>query len=133
MSTKENRAGPEAGADDGAVAVGGIAPHENLADSASGAGGTDRLGHHRGRAFPGAASSGAQADTGDHRCAMLGTDRGDQRGQTAAQHLLAGDLREPETGTLLAMPEYWAQQRVDVDERPLPYTRQQGAVPDEVH
>jgi len=31
------------------------------------------------------------------------------------------------------MPEYWAQQRVDIDERPLLNTRQQGAVPDEVH
>jgi hypothetical protein len=48
---------------------------------------------------------------------VLGADRGGQRRQSLAQHLLAGDLGVPVGDTLLGVPVDRAQQRVDVDER----------------
>jgi hypothetical protein len=51
--------------------------------------------------------------------AARGADRGGQRGQAAAQHLLAGDLGVPERRALFGVPVHRSQQRVDVHERPL--------------
>ena len=51
--------------------------------------------------------------------AVCGADRGRQRRQSFAQDLLAGDLGVPVGGALLGVPVDRAQQRIDVDERPL--------------
>jgi hypothetical protein len=48
---------------------------------------------------------------------VLGADRGGQRREALAQHLLAGDLGVPVGGALLGVSVDRAQQRVDVDER----------------
>ena len=48
---------------------------------------------------------------------MRGADRGGQRREPLAQHLLAGDLGVPVGGALFGVPVDRAQQRVDVDER----------------
>jgi hypothetical protein len=77
------------------------------------------------RAFTGAGLAGPQPDPGQHRRGVAGADRGRQRRQTPAQHLPSGDLGMPEAGALLGVAVDRAQQRVDVDQRPLLDPRQQ--------
>ena len=73
---------------------------------------------HRRRALARAGPAGAEPDPGDHRRTALGGDRGGQRGQALAQHLLPGDLGVPVARALLGVAEHRPQQRVDVDEAP---------------
>jgi len=49
-----------------------------------------------------------------------------------AQHLLASDLRVPVAGALLAVPEHWPQQRINIDQCPLLEARQQTGDTEEV-
>ena len=128
----EHDAGLEAGVDHRSRAVGRIAADQDLAGRAGGPGGPDRLGDHRRRALPGACFAGPQPDPGDHRRACFGADRRHQRGQALAEHLFAGDLRVPVAGALLGVPEHRAQQRIDIDQRPLLQAGQQIAVLPEV-
>ena len=72
---------------------------------------------HRRRALARAGLPGPQPDPGHHRRGVLGADRGRQRRQALAQHLLPGDLGVAEAGALLGVAVHRAQQRVDVDER----------------
>jgi hypothetical protein len=102
----ERHLGLQAGGDHGCVAVGGVAADQDLAGRADGAGGPDRLGDHRRGALAGAGLTGAQPDPGDHRRTAVGADCRHEWGQSAAKHLLTGDLRVPEAGALLAVPEH---------------------------
>jgi hypothetical protein len=92
---------PGAGFDDGgdhfAVAVGGVAAHEDVVGvGADGFGGVDRLGEHAGGALGGAGASRPQPDSGHYGRRCPGGDRGRERGQAPAQDGLARDLRMSE-------------------------------------
>lgn len=67
------------------------------------ASGGDRLGEHACGAFPGARFPGAQPNPGHQRRGEVGADRGDQRGQSFSQDLLAGDFGVPVGGTLFGV------------------------------
>jgi hypothetical protein len=116
---REPNAGLEAGVDHDAVAVRAIAADQDLPARAGGTSGAIASATIDAAAPAGTGFVGPQPDPGDHRRATLGADRGDQRGQALAQHLLTGDLGAPVAGALLGVPEHRAQQRVDVDECPL--------------
>jgi len=70
---------------------------------------------------------------GEHRRGLCGADRGGQRRQSFAQHLLAGDLGVAVGGALLGVPVDRAQQRVDVDERLLGQPDQHRGAPGQRH
>jgi Recombinase zinc beta ribbon domain len=100
------------------AAIGGVPADQDRAGRPGRAGGPDRLPNHARRALPRASPTGAEPDPGDYRRAVDGADRGGQRGQSPAQHLLPGDLGVAEAGALFGLPVDRPQQRIDIHKRP---------------